>query len=201
MSIQKITESIAGLVKKCMLVALVCAATSSCGIKGDEPKPGTEPGSTKATVVDFQERGAGGYVYTKDSLVVLYAKGAEFVVSVRQADLKKGNNIKINAPGLRESNIKGVNNGAMVLEDYNMNTEMSALDKTYLGSSGQDKLKNVKLINNGLWSVRADANDDAWRSITKAQVVGIIKLLEQPVALVGHTAMVNGKTYTLMPTN
>ena len=187
-----------------MFASIVGVGFSQMGCGGDDPvnpEPGPGPGPSTGAVYNFQNNGSGGMVYTKDSLVVFYASGSEITVSVRQADLKKGNNIKVTTPLFSPDNIKEVRNGLVRLVDYNLDTDIVSLDKKYLGSNGSDKLEKAKIIKMGLIGVQADPDDNNYYAITKEEALGIVKLLEKPVALVGHKAITNGKTFDLKPTN
>lgn len=194
------------LKRTALFASIVGVGFSQMGCGGDDPvnpkEPGgTDPGPTVGKVFSFQDNGSGGRVYTKDSLVVFRANGSEFTVSVRQADLKKGNNVMVKTSLFSPENIQHVRNGDVGLVNYNLDTEIVSKDTKYLGSSGSDKLEKARISKMGIIGTRRDPNDDNWASITKEEVLGIVKLLDQPVALVGHKALVSGKAFDLKPTN
>ena len=194
-------KNVSSFAKTTALGVMALVATSCGGDDPVNPEPGPGTGPSTGTVYNFQDNGSGARIYTKDSLVVFYAGGSEITVSVRQADLNKGNNVKVTTPLFSPDNIKEVKNGAVRLVDYNLDTDVVSFDKKYIGSSGKDKLEKAKVLKMGLIGARADANDNNYYVITKEDVLGIVKLLDKPVALVGHKAIADGKTFDLKPTN
>ena len=190
------------LKRTALFASFVGVGFSQMGCAGDDPvNPEPGPGTGTGTVYNFQDNGSNAMIFTKDSLVVFYASGSEITVSVRQADLNKGNNVKVVTPLFSPDNIRDVRRGDVDLVNYNLDTEITSLDKKYLGSSGSDKLEKAKVVKMGLIGARADANDNNYHAITKEDVLGIVKLLDKPVALVGDKAKTNGKTFDLKPTN
>jgi|GEM_PF-2360026 len=186
------------------LFSAMAFVNTSCGVGG--PNPGKDPDETIPNVTHtYVGQGNRTDVNIKDSLITIYAGGgtvaSEIILSVRKADLNKGNDVKFDSEALSVENVKDVRNGLLFLHTYTgKNTQILPPEGKFLGKNKTGKLGEIKIQNMGIVGLRGGPDGDDY-AIKRDQVEAILKLAKEQVALVGKKVIMGQNEIDLKVTN